>query len=216
MSLAAKVAEDVGQFYFCCIFKESVGRNGKSLQDGKKCQKHAIFRPDWHTAKTRANCCFSHVSSYHLPSLFVCVSVCTYIHTNIYDWWCVCVCVCVCSVLRLYRSSMNCCSLPGWYHLGFNTPPTSFPPLCSIRSARRFQQGSRNILEGRKKMAVSGPKMASIWIFCPQIWCNIRRERHRLSGTMCQRACGHNRNKKHGEYFSWSAAIFKPDNQNIK
>lgn len=33
---------------------------------------------------------------------------------------------------------------------------------------------------------------------------------------MCQRACGHNKNRKHGEYFSWSAGIFKPDNQNIK
>lgn len=48
------------------------------VYEGRKCQRHAIFRPDWHTAKSRANCCFSHIppSLFTIcpPSLSLCVS----------------------------------------------------------------------------------------------------------------------------------------------
>lgn len=108
-----------------------------------------------------------------------------------------------------------------------------FPKLlffaCLIRSFNHFTSFFSSFfawqaLEGAKETAgvykndrgqpswlcklTSGFKMA------PQRWCNISWGRPWLSGYMCEKAGGHNQEKKTGESFSCSAGIFKLDNQN--
>lgn len=209
-----KVAEGVHVLlFFFLLCTESVW--GKEcVWEGKKCQKHAIFRPAWHGAKTQANCCFSHIT---LSLFTICppsLSQCVFVYRSLF----------------LCRPSQNCCFLPAWLIRSWlqHSPPPPSSSLLSIKSAWRSPQDTRHIFKKKKRNpdshhsflnVVSGLKMAPIWIFSPQRWCNIRSERQWLSGNMCQRAGGHRRKKrrkKQEESFSWSTGIFSQDDQKAK
>lgn len=166
---------------------------------GGGCQSHAIFRPDWHRAKSQAYCCFSHIAPSLLPSaLRLCLCVC--LHIALFSLW---------PFPKLSLSAQLYVAL-------CISPPTSSKSPSTSRSQKGSSVISPQTPDGHHSSVstVSGLKMAPISISSAHKRCNIRNERQ--SGNVCWKAGGQRGGKKTEEKrksktFSWSADIFRPD-----
>lgn len=148
---------------------------------GGGCQTHAIFRPDWHTAKSQAYCCFSHIVPSLLPSaLPLCLCVC--LHIALFSLW---------PFPKLPLSAQLRVALR-------ISPPTSSKSPSSYyqRVSKRQQRVSPQTPDGHHSSVstVSGLKMAPISISSAHKRCNIRNERR--SGNVCWTAGGQRGGKK--------------------